>query len=107
MQRAHFNCNFIEITLQHGCSLVNLLNIFRIPFPKNASGELLLRIVPTKKKFTIPKLKLLRNFVLSNCILSHCNVVHNALSEGIVVANFFCWSDSSTALAWIKNVNKE
>ena len=24
--------NFIEITLQHGCSPVNLLNIFRTPF---------------------------------------------------------------------------
>ena len=27
-------CNFIEITLQHGCSPVNLLHIFRTPFPK-------------------------------------------------------------------------
>ena len=34
--------NFIEITLRHGCSPVNLLHIFRTPFPRNASGELLL-----------------------------------------------------------------
>ena len=34
--------NFIETALQHGCSLVNLLHIFRIPFPKNTSGCLLL-----------------------------------------------------------------
>ena len=34
--------NFIEITLRHGCSHVNLLHIFRIPFPKNNSGGLLL-----------------------------------------------------------------
>ena len=27
-------CQFIEITLRHGCSLVNLLHIFRTPFPK-------------------------------------------------------------------------
>ena len=27
-------CNFIEITLQHGCSPVNLLHIFRTPFSK-------------------------------------------------------------------------
>ena len=27
-------CNFIEITLQHGCSPVNLLHIFRTTFPK-------------------------------------------------------------------------
>ena len=32
--------NFIKITLQHGCSPVNLLHIFRTPFPKNTSGGL-------------------------------------------------------------------
>ena len=36
------NFNFIEITLRHGCSPVNLLHIFRTPFPKNTSGRLLL-----------------------------------------------------------------
>ena len=34
--------NFIEITLRHGCSPVNLLHFFRTPFPKNSSGRLLL-----------------------------------------------------------------
>ena len=29
--------NFVEITLQHGFSPVNLLHIFRIPLPKAAS----------------------------------------------------------------------
>ena len=33
--------NFIEIVLCHGCSPVNLLHIFKIPFPKNTSGRLL------------------------------------------------------------------
>ena len=37
-------CNFIEITLQQGCSPVNLLHIYRIPFPKNTSGCLLLHV---------------------------------------------------------------
>ena len=37
-----FLCNFIETKLQHGCSLVNLLHIFRTPFLKNTSGWLLL-----------------------------------------------------------------
>ena len=37
-------CNFIEITLRHGCSAC-LLHIFRTPFPKNTSGWLLLNIV--------------------------------------------------------------
>ena len=36
--------NFIEITLQHGCSPVNLLHIFRTPFPKNTYGGLLLEV---------------------------------------------------------------
>ena len=35
-------CNFIEITLRHGSSPVNLLHIFKRPFPKNTSGRLLL-----------------------------------------------------------------
>ena len=35
-------CNLIEITLRHGCSLINLLHIFRTTFPKNTSGLLLL-----------------------------------------------------------------
>ena len=37
-------CNFIEIALRHGCSLINLLHVFRTPFPKNTSGELLLNL---------------------------------------------------------------
>ena len=32
--------NFIEITLQHGYSPVNLLHIFRTPIPKNNTGGL-------------------------------------------------------------------
>ena len=31
-----------EIALRHGCSPVNLLHIFRTPFPKNTSGGRLL-----------------------------------------------------------------
>ena len=34
-------CNFIEITLRHGCYPVNLLHIFGTPFTKNTSGQLL------------------------------------------------------------------
>ena len=36
--------NFIEITLRHGCSPVNLLHIFRTPFPRNTSGWVLLKV---------------------------------------------------------------
>ena len=34
--------NFIKIALRHGSSPINLLHIFRTPFPKNTSGWLLL-----------------------------------------------------------------
>ena len=37
-------CNFIEITLRHGCSPVDLLHVFRIPFLKSTSGRHLLKI---------------------------------------------------------------
>ena len=37
--------NFIEITLWHGCSAVNLLHIFRTPFPENTSRCLILNNV--------------------------------------------------------------
>ena len=37
-------CNIIEIALRHGCSLVNLLHIFRTPFLKNTYGGLFLSI---------------------------------------------------------------
>ena len=37
--------NFIEITLLHGCSPVNLLHIFRTAFPENTSGEIFLLLV--------------------------------------------------------------
>ena len=38
-------CNFIEIALRLGCSPVNLLYIFRTPFLKYTSGQLLLNLL--------------------------------------------------------------
>ena len=35
---------FIKITLWHGCSPVNLLHVFRAPFPKNTFGGLFLNV---------------------------------------------------------------
>ena len=43
-------CNFIQIALQHGCSLVNLPHIMRTPFPNNTSGWLLLNISNLSKR---------------------------------------------------------
>ena len=48
MPKCDFNkvsSNFIKIALRHGCSPVNLLHIFRAPFPRNTSGWLLLYLV--------------------------------------------------------------
>ena len=39
---------FIQITLLHGCSPVNLLHIFRASSPKNTSGRLLLGVPKNK-----------------------------------------------------------
>ena len=39
-----FQSSFNKITLRHGCSLVNLLHILRIPFSKNTSEWLLLSV---------------------------------------------------------------
>ena len=45
-------CNFIEIALRHGCSPVDLLHIFRTPFPRNSSGWLLLESsLSSREKF--------------------------------------------------------
>ena len=43
MSKCDFN-KFIEITLRHGYSPVNLLHIFKTPFLKDTSGGLLLVI---------------------------------------------------------------
>ena len=46
MPKCDFNkvaSNFIEILVRHGCSAVSLLHIFRTLFPKNTSGQLLLK----------------------------------------------------------------
>ena len=42
-------CNFIEITLWHEYSPVNLQHIFRTPFPRNTFGRLLLNFVSEKR----------------------------------------------------------
>ena len=51
-------CNFIEITLRHGCSPVNLLHIFRIPLYKNTSGRLLLILYITEANYQKEKRKI-------------------------------------------------
>ena len=47
MLKCELPCNFIEITLRHECSPVNLLHILRTPFFKNTSEWLLLKNIWT------------------------------------------------------------
>ena len=60
-------CNFIEITLRHWYSPVNLLHIFRTPFSKNTSGVLLLLLtyeISGNQSLNVKKLELcLKNSV--------------------------------------------
>ena len=65
-------CNFIEITLRHGCSPVNLLYIFRTPFTKNSFQRLLLKTLfigllhSNNQQINIAQKKL-RNFLINVC----------------------------------------
>ena len=47
---ASLQSNFIEIILWHGCPPVNVLHIFRTPFPKNISRGLLLNYARNEMK---------------------------------------------------------
>ena len=48
---------FIEIAPRHGCSLVNLLHIFRTPFSNNTSGRLFLKGPKTINRNTPLRIK--------------------------------------------------
>ena len=65
--------HFIEITLRHGCSPVNLLLIFKKAFRRNTSGRLLLTLQTLSKAlktFTSSK-DINRIFIANNTHLSH------------------------------------
>ena len=57
-------CNFIEMTLRHGCSPVSMLHIFRTPFPKSTFG----RLLPNKLIFLL---------TLSRIILKTGHIYYN------------------------------
>ena len=61
------------------------------------------RVVPLKKSFTIPRLELLGNFILSKLMVT----VHDSLVSEINISNFYCWTDSQISLAWIQATNQE
>ena len=68
--------NFIEITLQHRCSPVYLLHIFRTPFPKDTSGGLLLQL-KLKKVTNLHFLQIKKNLHLSSIDNGHLPALSN------------------------------
>ena len=87
-------CNFIDIALQHGCSPVNLLHIFRTPFPTNTSGWLLLAVIrrcSVKEKMFLKILQNLQKNIFSG--VWRCSVKQGALKNfANFTGNNLCWS---------------
>ena len=52
MQQIYKRCNFIKITLWHGCSPVNLPRIFRTAFTNNTTGRMRLTLLSENVTFT-------------------------------------------------------
>ena len=61
------------------------------------------RSVPFKKKFSMPSLELLGNFILAKLI----NAAYNAFLEEIFIRSYYCWSDSMISLVSIVGQHKE
>ena len=77
-------CNFIEITLRHGCSPVNLLHIFRRPFFKNTSGRLLLSGLNIR--FVNHSNVNVRNLIMLEIMLNHAgNLIFNRNSGNLIL----------------------
>ena len=77
--------NFIEITLRHGCSPVNLQHIFRTPFPKNTFGRLLLNNVgPFETSFS----ELFQAFESTRHYRDQCMILPEGTNSMICAAFF-------------------
>ena len=61
------------------------------------------RIVPLNKSYTIPRLELLGNVILSSLI----RVVYNSLHEETAYGEMFCSTDLFISLSWIRAFNQE
>ena len=78
-------CDFNEIALRHGCSLVSLLHIFRTLFSKNSSGWLFLSYVAHWIIRIIPYSNFIKN-VISGCSVNIKNL--NADNEDMKIDKF-------------------
>ena len=61
-------CDFNKVAFWHGPSPVNLLHIFRTPFPKNTSGRLLLSVLLFSVKFAF-----IYKFLLASILITKEN----------------------------------
>ena len=91
-------CNFIEITLWHGCSPVNLLRIFRTPFYKNTSGWLLLTIFLLCKFHGFPYISM----EWSKCILSTISTILESFIKTMFVSVIIIDFEKEWSEGWIK-----
>ena len=64
-------------TLRHGCSPVNLLHIFRTPFPRNTCGWLLLQYAEKPIVLSI----FLQKKIMVNCVKSFFKISQNHVSH--------------------------
>ena len=84
MKKQPLQSNLIEITLQHGCPPVNLLHVFRTPFPKSTFWWLLLSIVNlvVKRRRDFPRfLAMFIQKLLISSLLLYINFHNNMFSD--------------------------
>ena len=79
-------CNFIEITLRHGCSPVNLLHIFRTPFRMNTSR----RLLPTG----------VCSFVISSKYSDRFLLMFDSMLSSLKQKIYFPWSVFLNGFIW-------
>ena len=74
-------CNFIEITLQHGCSLINLLHFFRTPFLRTPLGGCFSKYYLGKATKVLPTYDKVRIFKIRRIDISilHCVIFSQLL----------------------------
>ena len=101
-------CKFVEIALQHGCSLVNLLHIFRTSFLKITSGGLLL-FLPVLSQLLIIQASLLgthrTNGILknlrNNCYFYNSNYSDYLLQKKYLPTAIFIMPNKKKCLYWV------
>ena len=79
--------HFIEITPRHGCSPVNLLHVFRTPFPRDTSEKLLLKSAKTFDNNYRPvkvHYQILLRYMKDSC-LNKCQNILNLSYQNISV----------------------